>query len=161
VEFSLWSHSSGRRIAFQALDDSDVHVTETRLTMARIFQAAIVLWMVDRTFLRLLGWVGILGIAVASLVPGEFRPHTGISAHFEHFTAYCLTAAVLAQAYAGRVGGVTLIACLTIYAGALETAQLWIPGRHAAIFDFAFSSLGILTGIAFITLIERIYRRKN
>jgi VanZ family protein len=129
--------------------------------MARIFQAAIVLWMVDRTFLRLLGWAGILGIAVVSLVPGEFRPHSGMSAHFEHFTAYGLTAAVLAQAYAGRVGAVTLLACLTIYAGVLESAQLWIPGRHAAISDFAVSSLGILTGIAFITLIERIFRRRN
>jgi hypothetical protein len=106
-----------------------------------------------RAFLRLLGWTAILAIAVLSLVPGELRPHTGASGYFEHFTAYFLTAMVLTLAYRGRVAAVALFACLVIYAGALETGQLWIPGREARIADFATSSLGSLVGIAFTTLI--------
>jgi VanZ family protein len=33
-------------------------------------------------------------------------------------------------------------------AGSMEVLQLWVPGRHSAIIDAVFSSLGGLLGIA-------------
>jgi len=37
---------------------------------------------------------------------------------------------------------------LTLLAGSMEVLQLWVPGRHSAIIDAVFSSLGGLLGIA-------------
>ena len=37
---------------------------------------------------------------------------------------------------------------LTLLAGSMEVLQLWVPGRHSAISDAVFSSLGGLLGIA-------------
>ena len=109
--------------------------------------------------LRLLGWTAIAAIAILSLVPGQFRPHIGTSHYFEHFTAYCLTAGLLAFAYQGRLRAAVLFACLVIYAGALETAQLWVPGRLSQMSDFITSSFGSLVGILVVAVIRQVGRR--
>lgn len=111
--------------------------------------------------LRLLGWTAIVAIAILSLVPGELRPHIGTPHYFDHFAAYCLTAAVLALAYRGRLSDFALFAWLTAYAGALETAQLWVPGRMAQISDFSAGLVGSLVGIVAINAVHWISRRRR
>ena len=38
-----------------------------------------------------MGWIGVVAIAVLSLVPGSLRPHTGLPGQMEHALAYGLT----------------------------------------------------------------------
>lgn len=111
---------------------------------------------------RWLAWIAVIALAVLSLVPGEFRPHVTTSHYIEHFAAYFLTSAVLALAYRGTIHSVLPIAVLlVIYAGLLETAQLWIPGRQARFTDFIASSLGVLAGILFLSFVRWIRNHKT
>ena len=41
---------------------------------------------------------------------------------------------------------------LIMYAAVLEAGQLYSPGRHASIQDFAFSAAGVLVGGLFLSL---------
>ena len=99
--------------------------------------------------IRPLGWLGILTIGVLSLVPGDLRPHAAaglITGQLEHVAAYFLTAAVLTLGYAAPTHSRRIITLLTLYAGLLEIAQLWIPGRTSQFIDFAASSVGACIG---------------
>ena len=112
---------------------------------------------------RWLAWIAVIAIAVLSLVPGEFRPHFTTS-HFniEHFAAYFLTSAAVALAYRGTTHSVlAIVFFLVIYAGLLETAQLWIPGREARFTDFIASTLGILAGVLFLSFVRWIRNHKT
>lgn len=108
---------------------------------------------------RLFSWAAIAGIAILSLVPGELRPQTGASHYFEHFFAYSIMAVALTLAYRDRIGAGGLLAGVVLYAGTLETLQLWVPGRASRISDFAVSSFGGLVGIGLVLLAQRVARR--
>lgn len=89
----------------------------------------------------------IVCLAILSLVPGQFRPHTGLPGQAEHFIAYFLTALLLAIQPRESLGKRTLVAAgLCAYAGILETLQIWVPGRSAQAVDFAASSGGAIGG---------------
>jgi VanZ family protein len=81
--------------------------------------------------------------------------------YVEHFAAYFLTSIVLIPAYQKTVRSLLLCIGLVIYAGLLETAQLWVPGRAARITDFIASSIGILAGITFVFFIQWIWCRRT
>src|SRR6187401_708414 len=100
---------------------------------------------------RLVQWLSyaaVLGIIILSLVPGSARPHTGAPGQGEHTIAYLLTAFLFGlrgKSWPQLLrAGIFLIA----YAGILETAQVWVPGRTSQIGDFVASSIGILIGVA-------------
>ena len=105
-----------------------------------------------------LAWIAVIALAVLSLVPGEFRPHViTLNYNIEHFAAYFLTSAVVALAYRATIQSVlAIVFFLVIYAGLLETAQLWIPGREARFADFIASTLGILAGVLFLSFVRWI-----
>jgi hypothetical protein len=92
------------------------------------------------------GWAAVGLIAILSLVPGELRPHRGVQGPFEHFTAYLLTALPLVVGYSRRLQPRWIALALIAYAACLETAQLWIPARVAAVIDFTAGSLGSIFG---------------
>jgi VanZ family protein len=98
------------------------------------------------TIARPAGFFGVLMIIVLSLVPGSYRPHTGLPGEAEHFIAYCLTASAFALGYRSRTSWVIVAFILTLLAGSMEVLQLWVPGRHSAIMDAVVSSLGGLLG---------------
>ena len=109
------------------------------------------------TSFRAAGYAAILLIGVLSLIPGTLRPETGAPGQFEHFVAYMGAAALLALGFGGtgwRSQGLWLVP----YAAALETAQLFIPGRHSRFSDFAVSSLGALLGIVLISYVAPFFR---
>jgi hypothetical protein len=108
---------------------------------------------------RLFSWAAISAIAILSLVPGELRPQTGASHYFEHFIAYSLAATALTLVYRDRIGPIGLLLGIVLYAGTLETVQLWVPGRAARLSDFGLSSLGGLAGISLALLAQRMARR--
>jgi len=84
-------------------------------------------------------------IVVLSTVPGDQRPHTGMSGNVEHAMAYLGTS--LASVLAVRTHRVVrVLIFLSVLAGGLEIAQIWIPGRSAGFDNWAASSAGALVG---------------
>ena len=104
---------------------------------------------------RLAGWIGVLIIAVLSLVPGAERPHTGAPSQIEHYSAYLLVGFVLALGYIQNRGVVTIGLLLVFYACLLEFAQLFIPGRYARVVDALVSAMGAWTGIMLAFVFHR------
>jgi VanZ family protein len=99
-------------------------------------------------------WSCIVALAVLSLIPREHMLRTGFGGHIEHIMAYLGTALIVASAYASR--RLHIVAGLMAYAGILELLQNFSPGRTPAVEDFAFSSIGVLLGVALFTLADRL-----
>jgi VanZ family protein len=97
--------------------------------------------------IRIAGYGCVVLIGVLSLLPGTLRPDTGAPGKLEHLIAYLGAAALLALGRGAphqRWQALWLIP----YAGALELAQLYVPGRHAQFLDFVVSSIGAALGLA-------------
>lgn len=101
-----------------------------------------------KRLLVLAAWTGVLTIIILSLVPGQERPHTGFTGHEEHFAAYAATGAVFALAFRHRIRRLWSIFGLSLLSVAMEIGQNFSPGRHPAVSDVLFSSLGAVAGIA-------------
>ena len=97
-------------------------------------------------------------IGVLSLVPGEMRPHTGLPGQAEHFFAYGLASATLCGLSRTWPTRGIVAGALCLYAGVLETLQIWIPGRHAQFIDFTASASGAICGFLFVALIILCWR---
>ena len=104
---------------------------------------------------QLFGWLAVIAIGVLSLAPGDLRPHTGAPGPLEHVAAYCGTAGLLTFGYRKCCHPLVIVLCLSIYSAALEIAQIQIPGRHAAFFDFAASTTGAVIGSALVWVVLR------
>ena len=108
-----------------------------------------------RWLCRIAGWASTVGIFVLSVVPGEARPHSGVaSPYVEHILAYLLATGLLTLGYALRTFRLLLCALLIGFAAALETVQLWVPGRNAELMGFAASALGVFFGWAGVAVLE-------
>jgi VanZ family protein len=105
--------------------------------------------------LRWATWVCVIVLAILSLTPGDEMVRTGAPGLLEHFVAYAGTAFIATLGYQRRVGRLQIAALLISYAGLLELAQLWVPGRHSDAVDFAFSAAGIMAGLAIVWLWSR------
>ena len=103
---------------------------------------------------RILGWLAVIVIIVLSVLPGEDRPHTGVSGHFEHVIAYSITAALLTFGYKGWRSAITIVSGLAFLAGLMEFFQIYIPGRHSGFDDFASSAIGAIFGIALANVLS-------
>ena len=91
-------------------------------------------------------WICVAVILYLSLVPGTMRPQTGASSHFEHFMAYAGTGFIFAPARA-RLASLGAAIALAWLSGAVEIAQLWIPGRTGEVAGFLWSSAGAWLGL--------------
>jgi VanZ family protein len=97
--------------------------------------------------LRLLTAVAYLMIAIASLVPHEYRPSSGVApGAVEHFAAYFVLG-LLSRLSFKSANAMRLALFNAGFAGCLELLQLFVPGRNAAFLDFFSSSAGSATGI--------------
>jgi len=105
--------------------------------------------------LRFIAWVCVVGLAVASWTPGEEMVRTGFNTRLEHTVAYLIAGIAIIIAYPRRpIWLMAVILCA--YAGLLEVGQLFIPGRHAALFDWMASSSGVLCAC----LVVFVFRRR-
>jgi VanZ family protein len=115
--------------------------------MQRIFQAA--------------AWLLAGAIVVLSLSPASVRPVTGAAHALEHFLIFLATGMAFGFGYSHRAG--LLMIVLPTFAGAIEIAQDWIPGRHATVSDFlvdaASSCLGVALSYAFFQIKVAAIRR--
>jgi VanZ family protein len=108
-----------------------------------------------------LGWMAVVAIAVLTAGPGELRPHTFVPAQFERFAAYFVASSLLAFGNSEPRRVILIGVLMTLYAGVLETAQLWIPGRDAGIIDFAAKASGAWFGVLLISMLRFFTRHEK
>jgi VanZ family protein len=80
-----------------------------------------------------LTWLSTLTIVVLSLVPPSLRPITGLPHKREHFAIFVIWGMAFGLGY--RINLVYQLVWAVLFAGAIEFAQYWVPGRHARISD--------------------------
>lgn len=104
--------------------------------------------------LKVIAWICIIGLAVASWTPGQEMIRTGFNTRLEHTAAYWVAGAFVILAYPRRpIWLIAVILCT--YAGVLEIGQIYIPGRHAAVLDWIASSAGVLCASLTATVFGR------
>src|SRR3954465_9811294 len=96
------------------------------------------------------GWLLIFAIIVLSLVPASHRPTSGASNELEHIAIYLLAGVALGIGYQKRLSWVAI--GLVIFAGLIEMAQLWVPGRHARFSDLLIDGVAAFIGAMAATL---------
>lgn len=96
------------------------------------------------TIARISAWGLAAAIVVLSLVPPQLRPETDLPHTLEHFSIFVATGAAFGLAYPVR--RMLLATWLVTFAGAVELAQLFVPGRHARLSDFLVDAVAICVG---------------
>jgi hypothetical protein len=105
---------------------------------------------------RLVAWFSIAILGVASWLPGDEMIRTGADGRLEHGAAYLISGLAVFSAYPRRLKWPIAI-LMMCYAGILEFGQLWVPGRHAGILDWAASSGGVLCALLLYDASQRFY----
>jgi VanZ family protein len=104
---------------------------------------------------RIMAWLLALAILVLSVVPAKWRPETGIPHDIEHFGIFAATGFAFGLGYARRLGYArsyaTLAIIMLLFVAAIETAQLFVPGRYALLTDFFLNTLALFYGVAAAT----------
>ena len=98
--------------------------------------------------LRLFAWVLAAATTFATLGPPQYRPHSNFGQDGEHAFAFVLIGLAFGLAYPRQKPLTATVSVIMI--GALEVLQLWAPGRHARIEDFAVDALAACVGFAFV-----------
>jgi VanZ family protein len=131
--------------------------------LVSIVFAAIIVWVADwtarpQTALDILNqrpaWTLATTIVVLSVVPPHFRPETGLPHGLEHFTIWWVTGIAFALAY--NLKPFLLATALVIFSGAVEIAQLFVPGRHARVTDFIIDALACIVGLLMISIAVQV-----
>jgi VanZ family protein len=94
-------------------------------------------------WLRFFAWLSVVGLAVASWTPGEHMIRTGVRGSFEHIAAYLISTMLWVSAFP-RTSPWMIGSALAVYAGILELGQIYVPGRHSQLEDFAASCAGVV-----------------
>lgn len=97
-----------------------------------------------------------LAILTLSVVPPGLRPVVA-GQDTEHFFIFFALGASVGLAYPGR--WVAASFALFWFAGGVEVAQLFAPGRHARLEDFVVDFLGSVAGIVLIMVVHAVVRR--
>jgi VanZ family protein len=87
------------------------------------------------------------------------RPETGLPHGIEHFVIYWATG--LAFALGSELKPGLLATRLVFFSGAVEIAQLFVPGRHARLSDFIVDGLAITVGVIAGSLAAQGWARSN
>ena len=101
---------------------------------------------------RLSAWLLAAAVAFATLGPADLRPHSDLGQDGEHALAFVLVGLAFGLAYSRRRWTVAGIAVVLI--GVLELLQLWAPGRHARLEDFAVDAFTTVVGFALSAAID-------
>src|SRR5215831_18950087 len=83
--------------------------------------------------------------------PPQYRPHSDFGQDVEHALAFLLIGLAFGLAYPRQRPLTAGVAILMI--GALEVLQLFAPGRHARIEDFAVDALAAGAGFALVAVL--------
>lgn len=95
--------------------------------------------------IRIIAWFLASAITVLSLVPPWLRPQTPAPHKLEHFAIFFATGVAFGFGYFRRPVAVSI--GLVVFAGMIELAQLYVPGRHARLSDFIVDALALCVGV--------------
>lgn len=110
-----------------------------------------------RRLARLLLIIGVIAIAVVSLVPSATLPRTGIGDKWAHFVAYGALAATAALGFSRAWSLIVVLVGLGAMGVVLEGAQSLVPGRVTEIAD-AVANLG---GVLFVFTLWWLVRQRS
>jgi VanZ family protein len=100
---------------------------------------------------RIAAWSLAVAIVILSLVSPALRPETGAPPSLEHFTIYAVTGFAFGLGY-NRHNLLAIL--LVIFAGSIEIAQLFVPGRHARLSDFMIDAVAACIGLVMSSLLS-------
>lgn len=101
-----------------------------------------------RTLARICFVAGIVIVVVGSLSPQPTPQLFHSSDKLVHIFAYAALGVAGAIGYPKRSMTILLIGGLTTMGGAIEIAQIYVPGRDGALLDVAANALGSALGVA-------------
>lgn len=104
---------------------------------------------------RIAAWGLAVAIFVLSIVPPGLRPETGLPHALEHSSIFWATGLAFGLGYDRRHGSLAIL--LVLFSGAVEVAQLFVPGRHARLSDFIIDAASITVGVMMVSLADRIH----
>ena len=131
-------------------------ILNQRLTLWTVIPTDHVLDMVPRLRIvaKIAAWTLATTIVVLSVVPPHSRPETGLPHGLEHFAIWWVTGIAFALAY--NLKPFLLATALVIFSGAVEIAQLFVPGRHARVTDFIIDALACIVGLLMISITVQV-----
>jgi VanZ family protein len=94
---------------------------------------------------RALTWILMATALLFSVVPASLRPVTGAPRAFEHFAIFALCGLAFALGY--RAALLRQACSLVLFCGLGELLQLFMPGRHARLTDFAVNAVASCVGL--------------
>jgi VanZ family protein len=109
--------------------------------------------------LRAAAWLLSITIAVLSVVPPSLRPVTAAPHSLEHLAIFVLTGLAFGLGY--RFRHLYQAIGLATFAGAIEVAQYWVPGRHARFGDFTVDAMSACIGVLAAWLVVKTMGRRS
>jgi len=97
------------------------------------------------------GWLLASAITVLSLVPPQYRPVTAAAHNVEHLAIFLSVGIAFGAGYPDRPWAVAI--GLASFSGAIEIAQLWVPGRHARLIDFLVDITAACIGVGLVRVL--------
>ena len=93
-------------------------------------------------------------IVILSLVPPALRPETSTPHSLEHLIIYAATGFAFGLGYKRRHDLLAIL--LVLFSGAIEIAQLFVPGRHARLSDFIIDAVAVCIGLVMSSLLSLV-----
>ena len=106
-----------------------------------------------QVFFRLVAWLLVIAILILSLGPASTRPVTGAGHNLEHLLIFVATGAAFGLGYPRRF---LLLPALLAFTGAIEVAQMMVPGRHARLSDFLTDAAASCVGIGLSLVLVKL-----
>jgi VanZ family protein len=103
---------------------------------------------------RIFTWLSVAAIAVLSLIAPPWRPVTILPHNLEHVAIFAIAGFLAGLGYPGRP--LRTLAAFVIFAGAIELAQIPVPGRHARLSDFVIDALAACAGVGAAFVIGKL-----
>jgi VanZ family protein len=107
---------------------------------------------------QVLAWALVFGIVGLSIVPPDYRVITDVPRPIEHLSIFLLTGVAFGVGYPDRYPMQSI--ALVLFAAAVELMQVWVPGRHPRLSDFAAGVLGLGLGIGLAYVSTRMARAR-
>jgi VanZ family protein len=107
---------------------------------------------------RIFAWLLGAAVALATLGPARYRPlNYNLGQDGEHALAFVLIGLAFGLAYTRNRWLTAVLAVVLI--GIVEILQLWSPGRHARLEDFAVDALAAVAGLAAAAALDWAVKR--